>query len=242
MKKTKNSLKLLLFVVGSLVLGTAPVRAQHLNPTPAPAPNLPSENVIEERLVKLALEGPQYNITEHQVKISEAQLAKARLSWLNLLTLSANFNDQTFAQQSNVVNGTAYVYPKYFFGLVIPLGVIFSMGPDIRSAREGLQVSQDAREQMARNIRTEVLSKYRQYRNFGQLIGLQNSVVVDEQSAMTQLEKKFKDGTITFEQYNLANKTYNDDLARKLNLQLQQDLVKLDVEQMIGTHLESVLK
>jgi hypothetical protein len=56
------------------------------------------------------------------------------------------------------------------------------------------------------------------------------------------VEKKFQGGSISIEQYNLANKIYGEDLTKKLNLQLQVDLLKIDLEKMIGVNLESVLK
>lgn len=205
--------------------------------------NINRDSLIEERLVALALSGPQYDAAGHQINISENQLSKAKRSWLNLLALSANYNDQTFAKAPSTTTGTqAYVYPKYFFGLTIPLGVIFAMGPEIKIARQGVEVSKDTREELARTLRMEVLSKYRQYKNFTELIGLQNTIVVDEQAGMAQTEKKFKSGTLTIGEYNTANKVYSDDIAKKLNLQLQQDLIKLDLERLIGTRLENALK
>lgn len=204
---------------------------------------LNQDSLIEERLVALALNGPQYEASDHQIKIAENQLVKARRSWLNLLALSANYNDQTFAKAPTTTAGSpAYVYPKYFFGLTIPVGVIFAMGPEIKIARQGVAVSKNTQEELARTIRMDVLSKYLQYKNFNELLSLQNTVMVDEQASMEQTEKKFKNGTVTIEQYNTVNKVYNEDVAKKLNLQLQQDLIKLEIEKMIGTRLENVLK
>ena len=201
------------------------------------------EAAIEAKLVELALQGPKYQSSDHTIKIAESNLSKAKRSWLNLLAISANYNDQTFAKQQTTTNGTTpYVYPKYFFGLTIPLGVIFNLGPDIRGAREGVEITKKSQEELAREIKHDVLAKYRQYKNFGELIGLQNTIVIDQQAAFTQTEKKFKDGIISIEQYNQANRSYNDELAKKLNLQLSQDLVKLDIELIIGVSLESVIK
>jgi hypothetical protein len=57
-----------------------------------------------------------------------------------------------------------------------------------------------------------------------------------------QIEKKFQDNSISIEQYNAASKIYGEDLTKKLNLQLQQDAIKIDIERMIGVNLESVLR
>jgi outer membrane protein TolC len=200
----------------------------------------PTDSMIETRLVTLALEGPRYEASGHQMNVTQSNLSKAKRSWLNLLSISANYNDQTFAKQTAATG--AYVYPKYFFGLTIPIGLFFSMGPDIRGARENVEISRNNREQLARTLRTEVLGKYKQYKNFGDLILLQNTIVVDQQAGFTQIEKKFRDGTTSIDQYNLANKSYSDERVKMLNLQLSQDLIRLDIEQIIGVNLDAVTR
>ena len=237
----------LLTLVLTSLIGTT-VNAQHLPggrrktdsvpPLVFRATPPPSDSLIEARLVELTLQGPQYQSLGHKVNIAQSDLIRAKRSWLNLLAVSVNYNDQTFAKP---VQG-GYVYPKYFFGLTIPIGLFFSLGPQIQSARESLEVSKNAREETARDLKAEVLAKYKQYKNYRELILLENTIVVDQQAAFSQVEKKFKDGTATIEQYNLANKLYSDELTKKLNLQLSQDLIKLDIERLIGTNLENVTK
>jgi outer membrane protein TolC len=205
-------------------------------PTTAPSPTPDAQ--IQERLVQLALAGPVYDVSGHEIAVAQQNLSKARRSWLNLLSISADYNDQTFAKTTSY----GYVYPKYFFGVTIPIGLFFSMGPDIQKERENVAIAHDNQEQLARTIRADVLGKYAQYKTYSNMIAVQNNVVDDEEALRKQTEKKFQDGTISIEQYNLANKVYGDDLTRRLNLQLQQDLIKIDIEKMIGVSLESVLK
>ena len=197
-----------------------------------------SDSQIQERLVQLAMAGPVYDISGHQIIAAQENLSKARRSWLNLLSVSADYNDQTFAKTTSY----GYVYPKYFFGITIPIGLFFSMGPDIQKERENVAIAHDNQEQLARTIRADVLGKYAQYKTYSNMIAVQNNVVDDEEALRKQTEQKFQGGTISIEQYNLANKVYGDDLTRRLNLQLQQDLIKIDIEKMIGVSLESVLK
>jgi len=121
------------------------------------------------------------------------------------------------------------------------LGTLFSR-TEIKAAREGIEISKNNQEQLARNIRAEVISKYRQYKNYFALISLQSQAVDDEETAFLQVKEKFRNGAITIELHNIAQKKYNDELTKKLNLQLQQDMIKIDIERLIGTSLENVLK
>ena len=203
----------------------------------------PSDSIIEIRLVNMALQGPQYEALGHKVNMAEGQLSMARKAWFNLLTISLNYNDQTFAKQPVTSPGTpAYIYPKYYFGLVIPIGMFFTMGPQIHSASENVKVAQNNQEDLARNLRMEVLSKYKTYKNYESLILLQNTIVVDQQAALQQIEKKFRDGLVSIDQFNLANKAFSDEKAKLLNLQLSQDLERLDIERLIGANLDAVTK
>lgn len=215
--------------------------------TSAAAPQLFADTVggyvftdtIEAKLVRLALDGPQIRAALSQNRINELQLKGAKNSILNLLTLSLNYNDQSFGKPSGV-NGTAYVYPKYFFGFVFPLGTVFSR-TQVKAAREQIRMGKENQELLARSIRSDVLSKYRQYKVKAQQIKMQNEVLLDEEIAYKQVEKSYRDNTITLEALNVARKKYNDEVSKKLNLQLEIENIRLDLERMIGTNLESVI-
>lgn len=250
-RKKLTLYRLLTVPAFTALLFIQPARAQHVGGSRLktdststyrrtfPSSSLNPDSLIQERLVQLALTGPVYSVSSHQVKYAEYNLIRAKRTWLNLLSVSADYNDQTFAKQNPAVG---YVYPKYFFGLTIPIGLFFTMGPDIKKERENVAIAHDNQDQLARSIRSEVLSKYAQYKTYGSLLTVQTNVVDDEEALRRQVEKKFQDGSITIDQYNLANKIYGEDLTKKLNLQLQLELLKLDIEKMIGVNLESVLK
>jgi outer membrane protein TolC len=200
------------------------------------------DSTVENRLVAYALQAPRYDAMGHQINVTKNQLELARRAWFNLLTVSVNYNDQTFAHTQATNTTQAYVYPKYFFGLTVPIGLFFTMGPQIHAARESVMIAEDNRDELARTIKMDVLSKYRTYKNYEALILLQNTIVVDNQAALSQIEQKFRDGTASIDQFNTANRGFSDEKAKLLNLQLAQDLVRLDIERMIGTSLDAATR
>jgi outer membrane protein TolC len=199
------------------------------------------DSITENRLVELALNQPLYSQTISQQKILDYQLKKQRNNWLNLLSLSTSYNDQSFSKPKTVET-TAYVYPKYFFGVTIPIGLIVSNGTDIKITKESGLIAKGQQAELAKTIKANVLSNYKQYKAYEKLLAIQNQVVDDEQAGFMQTEQKFRDGTVTLEVYNEAAKKYNDEMVKVINLQLQQDLVKLEIEKLIGSRLEDVLK
>ncbi|MBS1745377.1 MAG: TolC family protein [Bacteroidetes bacterium] len=200
-----------------------------------------NDTAIENRLVQLALAQPQFKQTEAQNKILDYQLKKQRNNWMNLLSLSANYNDQTFAKPRNG-NSVSYVYPKYFFGFTIPIGMIVANGSDIKITKQSQIIANEQQAELAKTIRADVLKNYKQYKANEKLLAIQNQLLDDLEAGFLQVEQKFKNGTATLDQYNDASKKYNDQSVIVINLQLQQDLVKVELERLIGMRLEDALK
>ena len=200
------------------------------------------DSIIENRLVQLALAQPNYEQTLYQQKIFEYQLKKQRNAWMNLLTLSANFNDQTFATPSTATGAPIYVYPKFFFGINIPLGMIASNGTDVKITKQSELIAKSQQAELAKSIKSSVLTSYTEYKANEKLIALQNQVVDDEQANLLKTEQKFRTGTATLEEYNLASRLYNSEMVKAINLQLQQDILKIEIERLIGRKLEDLFK
>jgi outer membrane protein TolC len=196
---------------------------------------------IEARLVELALQEPGSEVLQHQTNIARYQVKSAKNSWFNLLTVSANYNDQTFKPIDNSQTQT-YVYPKYFFGLNIPVGLFFTKGAEIKVARENLKIALNNQQRNKGTIRVNVLSKYKQYLALTEQLVLQEDVIAEVSAVYTQMEKKFSDGAVSLDVYNAASKRYNDELSKRINLKLDRDIVQLEIESMIGVPLESVIK
>ncbi|MBC8034025.1 MAG: TolC family protein [Chitinophagaceae bacterium] len=197
-----------------------------------------SEILIEQRLVDLALKGPSYSASNHQNRINELELQKAKNAWLNLLSISTNYNDQSFAKNTQNAN---IVYPKYFFGLTIPLGVIISRGTEVKSAREVIALSVDQQKILARKIKSDVVGKYRQYKLYNGLIEIQSVLINDLLANALQAEDNFRKGKITVEAYITAQRTRNEELAKNMTLKYEQDIVRLGIEEMTGVSLEEAL-
>lgn len=196
------------------------------------------DSTIEDRLVALALQGPLFEKGEHQTKINDAQVKKAKGSYLNLLSVSTIYS---FRNSSND-NNSVYLPPGLNLGITIPLGLIFTKTSDIKIAKETRLLNLATQEQLRREVKADVLFKYRQYQTFTQMVVIQSRIIDDEQAAVLQIEKKFREGKTSIEEYNASTKNLNNELANRLKLQLSVDEMKLQLEALIGRSLESVLR
>ena len=200
----------------------------------------PSEEVIKQRLVELALKSPKYKASEHLNKINEYQLKRARSTWLNSLSVAYNVNDQTFRQSATP---TTNIYPRYTFGVNVPLGIILSHA-EAKAAQEQVKMGIQNQEELARVIKRDVLTKYCQYKTTEALLMNQTRILDDVSATFLQAEKMFRENVagMTVEQYNAAARAKSAEQILLLQLQEQQQILKLDLEEMIGIPLESVLR
>jgi outer membrane protein TolC len=196
-----------------------------------------TSTAIEERLVQLAWQGPEVQRMAHQNKIDEYQLRAAQNVWMNLLAFNINYNEFTF----NTSGASNYIYPRYNLGITIPLGTLFSRTA-VKSAKENIEIGKDNTELIKRTLREQVLTAYKQYMAFGQLIGIQSALVNDVKTQLAQIEEKFRSGGISLDVYTSAQKNNNIETAALINLKLQQDIKKLEIEKLIGVKLETVLR
>ena len=196
-----------------------------------------TSSAIEERLVQLAWQGPEVQRMAHQNKIDEYQLRAAQNVWMNLLAFNINYNEFTF----NNSGASNYIYPRYNLGITIPLGTLFSRTA-VKSAKENIEIGKDNTELIKRTLREQVLTAYKQYIAFGQLIGIQSALVNDVKTQLAQIEEKFRSGGISLDVYTSAQKNNNLETAALINLKLQQDVKKLEIEKQIGVKLETVLR
>jgi outer membrane protein TolC len=197
-----------------------------------------ADTAVEERLVQLALEGPELKRTAHESKINEYQLRAAQNMWMNLLTFNVNYNEFTFSKNNAP---SAYVYPRYNLGITIPLGTVFSRTA-VKSAKENIEIGENNAELIKRTLREQVLAAYKEYVALGQLIVIQSELVNDVKTQLVQIEEKFRSGTATLDLYSTAQKNNNIETVGLVNLRLQQDIKKLELEKLIGVKLETVLK
>ena len=75
----------------------------------------------------------------------------------------------------------------------------------------------------------DVLTKYKQYRVYTSLIDMQSEMINDVLATSAQVEDKFKKEQVSVDIYISSQKVRNEELAKLLNLKLQQDIIKLGI-------------
>jgi outer membrane protein TolC len=202
---------------------------------------------IRERLVQLAMQNPNYEVADRKVAIAGYQVSKAKGSWLSAVAVQGNVNEFTLQgsktnPNTGVTTNPGALYPKYNIGATIPLDMFSNKKNDIKIAKENLSIAQAEKNQRFREIKAEVLTKYEDYLLAQQKLEFQSQVTQDARTSYLAAEKDFQEGAIKQEDYNKSYRGYTEEKMRQAEFLRNYNVVKLDLEKMIGISMDELLK
>lgn len=236
MKRTTAILYLALFV--------SPAMAQVQRTTNTPATDTTKRKGpafdVKEKLVELAMKNPQLTAADAERNKAVAEMRKASSAWADYVTFSVNINEVSLKQYDVNQYGQIF-FPLWNIGINIPLGSFVGKAQTVKSARSQVDFYAAKKEQVARNVRATVLIKYQDYLTKKQLLSLQSEITEDDYTAFTQAEQKFATGSITYDAYSQASKTYNNELTKRITLERDVQVAKYELEEIIGVKLDDVL-
>ncbi len=193
-----------------------------------------------ERLVQLAWKNnPANEEFRHNVTISQYDVKKAGVQWLDMLQVQGNINEFNINSEVDVFNRASF-YPKYNFGLRLTIGQFFSIPYDVKQNRERVMISQAQVNGQKLAIRAAVLKAHNTYSIREKIFRLSTQATLDAENSYRLLEQRFKSGESSFEAYNTSLMNYNR--SSILQLEAEQDYLnsKVELESIIGLKLEDV--
>jgi outer membrane protein TolC len=209
-----------------------------------PDPSAYSSSNIEERLVTLALQNPDLEVADHEIRAAQYQVKKAKRWWISSFELSSNANEFTVKrlEKETAPNGQFYpYYPLYNLSVKIPLDGLFTKHFDTKVAKENLAIAQAMRNSKFRQIKAAVLSSYENYQTNQQLLTVQSQITESSYNEFLQAKQKFRNGQISVDDYNKAAQQYHDQLINKIDAEHNFNQVKIQLEALIGVPLSNVL-
>ena len=210
-----------------------------MKPVPVSDTNivLNNEEDIKAKLIFLALNNPQAVAADANVRIAEIARRKANSSMLGSVSLGGNVNEF-------VINNSpaANFFPKYNFGLTIPLDMFAKNKAEKRTADEMIIINTSQKEQIGESLKAKVLIQYENYKEKKELLELQRVATDDDIAAYEKAQKDYKDDILTIED---VNKIYRELLNSKSNLASKEkdlNVAIIQIEELIGVPLKTVLE
>ncbi|MGF6848397.1 outer membrane protein TolC [Chitinophaga sp. W3I9] len=203
--------------------------------------DLPTVTRLKTRLVELAMENPQIKALDIKKQITKYDENRAKAGWLDMIVASGNLNEFTIKGSGTTNNNT--LYPRYNFGVSVPLGHLISIPNEVKTAKANGKVFEQQKEGEKLALKSAVLRAYEDYAANKQLYELQMPLLEDSYNHYKQVEQRFSKGdqNTAVESLNEAYRIYNAEMVRKVNLEREVKQSKLVLEAIIGTTLEEVL-
>lgn len=218
---------------------------------------------LGERLVQLAWENNPTNKAVLQEKnVARENVRLARWSFLDNVYGIYNVNEFTYGKNVGEVTikpnnpdpnipdevtgipvGGAYgnpFYPKYNFGIRITLGDFVRIPLQTKRAKDQFNIAEENINARKVELRSLVLVAYQNYLMNRELFKIQTEVTEDANAAFSLAEKKFKDGDLTFEEYNEGLQVYNAERVKKITSENAFLISKIKLEELVGVRMEDI--
>ncbi|HYG40697.1 MAG TPA: TolC family protein [Cytophagales bacterium] len=200
---------------------------------------------LGERLVQIAWENnPNNKIVLQEKNVAKESLRLARWSWLDNIYGVYNYNEYTNSGAKTNVNpdpnAQNIIYPKYNLGVRLSLGDLVSIPLRTKRAKEEVFIAEESINARKVELRSQVLVAYQNYLMTRELYRIQTEVTEDANAAFSLTENKFKDGDLTFEEYNEGLQAFNAERVRKITAENAYQLSKIRLEEIVGVRMEDI--
>jgi outer membrane protein TolC len=197
---------------------------------------------VAEKLVAMALNNASVRGAENLSEQFKYIYKASKTSWLNNIVLQGNLNEYSFNQNNpNDPLRQATQYPKYNFGVLLPIGLFFNNPKQVKADYYKYQYSLDQVSVEKQNIRREVLINYHDYTTDKELLAQHQQLVNDWRIIHLKNEQKFSKGEITLEAFYNSTKTYTDELSKQSNLTDALKTTAAKLEALIGMNVDDAL-
>ena len=192
---------------------------------------------IKAQLIALALKNPEAVAAEGNINIAKIARRKAGSAALSSLSVSGNVNEFVINESPN-----ANFFPKYNFGLAIPLDLFARTRAEKKTAIEQVKINTSEKQLVEDALKAKVIIQYEIYKEKKQLLELQRIVTDDDNAAYEKAQRDYKEDRISIED---VNKTYRELITSKGFLATTEkdlNIAVAEIEQIIRVPLQSVLE
>ncbi len=229
----------LLFIFGLLAITHLAI-SQSIDYNKIILPDKATNIEFEEKLVQLAWKNHPSNKTVYN-NLSAAQYETKALSaeWLNTLRISGNLNEFNI-KSSGDLNDRSQFFPRYNFGLILPLGVFVSTPNNVKRGRQLEMVAENNINAQKLAMRAEVLKLYNEFLMHKEIFNLRSQELDEATSNFVLIEQRFKSGEEQYERYSQGLSSLNRVKIDRVQAQANYLNAKLSIEELIGIKLEDV--
>ncbi len=223
----------------SLLLLTHSLTGQSIDYNKIILPSNVANIEFEEKLVQLAWKNhPSNQLLSNNLQVAKHDTKIAASEWLNTIRITGNLNEFTIDQSDP--NDRAQFFPRYNFGVQIPLGIFSGTSNQVKKGRQLEQVAQHNIDAQKLAVRAQVLMYYNNYLMYREILNLKSQELEEATSSFVLLEQRFKSGEEKYDRYSAGLSALNKVKIDRVQAQTNYLNAKLELEQLIGIKLEEV--
>lgn len=203
-------------------------------------PNSVVDISFEEKLIQLAWNNhPTSRIAIQNVQLYSKEKALAGWSWLDNVNATFNVNQFNLDPSSDQL-GRAAFFPRYNISMRMSLGT-FALTPiNTKIARDRVIMGEQQVNELKLAIRRDVLVTVEQFKERYKVLRLRDRLKEDFLVLFKDAEKKFSQGDIQIDQYQLASQAYYTRSEAVITASSQFNQTKIALEALIGLRLDEV--
>jgi outer membrane protein TolC len=199
------------------------------------------DSLIKAKLVSLAINNPELDVDDANIKIAQYGLDMAKSSWLSMVNVAGNVNE--FVIDGTRINGTAAstYYPKYNIGATLPFDIFSKTKGEKHIATQNIVLAKALKEDKIRLIKEEVLVRYEDYKEKKELMRLQKISGEGDNDSYIAAQKSYADGTIQLAEMNKTYQLYIDSQSKLVSAQRDLNVAAIHLEEMIGVPVDQAI-
>jgi outer membrane protein TolC len=198
---------------------------------------LKDDEAIKEKLISLALANPGIAIAISNINNAEIAKRKAKTSILSAVNLGGNLNEFVISNPQ-----AAAFFPKYNFGLNLPLDLFARNKAAKKTAQEMLLIAKAQKEELENNLRTRVLVQYEIYKQEKTLLQLKKISLEDASGNYEKAQKDFQNETITLDDLNKIYKIALSEKEQLVSKEKDFNIAVIMLEDLVGVKLKTIIE
>ncbi len=189
-----------------------------------------------EKLIATAKKNyPQMRVLQDQVDIARSTFHQSSFSWFDGFTASYIYSPQTTVNVTQPV-----IFKGYQLVATISLGSLFEKPYTIHNARVAVKIAEENEAQYNLTIEAQVKRFYFAYIEAQADLRNKINAVQDATTAVSQLKHTFDKGETTYTVYSGALTNLYNQNSFRIQAELAVFTAKTNLEEYLGTKLESI--
>jgi outer membrane protein TolC len=189
-----------------------------------------------EKLIATAKKNyPQMKVLQNQVDVARSTFHQSSFSWFDGFSASYIYSPESAINLAQPV-----IFRGYQLVATISLGSLFEKPYTIHNARIGVKIAEENQQQYSLTIEAQVKRFYFAYLEAQAALRNEVNAVQDATTAVNQLKHTFDKGETTYTVYSEALTNLYNQNSFRVQAELAVFTAKTDLEELLGTKLESI--